>query len=118
MEERSILMRQSIRWFTSLCAGSLLGLLPLTVVAQDDDSADLSRAKSVPSQAKASKGRAKADKSAVKEDLNAPEINLLSAMRDGLVTVEAEGRGDGRMTMSVTNNTRRQLRVLLPPGII
>jgi hypothetical protein len=39
-------------------------------------------------------------------------------MRDGLVAVEAEGRGDGRMTLSVTNNTRRQLRVVLPPGII
>ena len=25
---------------------------------------------------------------------------------------------DGRMTMTVTNRTRRQLRVVLPPGII
>ena len=111
-------MRQSKSWFTSLCAGSLLALLPISVSAQVDESADLSRAKAVPSQAKVAKGRAKASKTAVKDDQHAPEINLLNAMRDGLVTVEAEGRGDGRMTMSITNNTRRQLRVVLPPGII
>ena len=48
----------------------------------------------------------------------APEINLLDAARDGLITVEAQGRGDGRMTLSVTNRTRKALRVVLPPGII
>jgi len=51
-------------------------------------------------------------------DEKVPEINLLTAMRDGLVAVQAEGRGDGRMTMSLTNRTRRRLRVVLPPGII
>ena len=39
-------------------------------------------------------------------------------MRDGLVSVKAEGIGDGRMTFSVTNKSKRQLRVVLPPGII
>src|SRR5262249_40544914 len=46
------------------------------------------------------------------------EVNLLDATRSGEVTITAEGRGDGRMTLSVTNNTRRRLRVVLPPGII
>ena len=32
--------------------------------------------------------------------------------------MHAEGRGDGRMTVSVTNRTKRQLRVVLPPGLI
>ena len=96
----------------------MLALLPLSAVAQDDSSADPPRAQAVPSQNKATKARAKASKTALKEDHHAPEINLLTAMRDGLVTVEAEGRDDGRMTLSVTNNTNRQLRVVLPPGII
>ena len=47
-----------------------------------------------------------------------PTYNLLDAMRDGLVDVDAEGRGDGRMTMSVTNTSSRKLRVVLPPGLV
>jgi hypothetical protein len=43
------------------------------------------------------------------------EIDLLKASVEGLVTVHAEGRGDGRMTVSVTNRSKRQLRVVLPP---
>ena len=30
----------------------------------------------------------------------------------------AEGTGDGRMTLSLTNRTNRKLRVVLPPGLI
>ena len=54
-----------------------------------------------------------ADKSAAatpaasgKTDQKIPEISLLEAKRQGLVSVQAEGRGDGRMTISVTNRTR------------
>jgi hypothetical protein len=47
-----------------------------------------------------------------------PEMNLLEAKRQGLVSTQAEGRGDGRMTVCVTNRTKRKLRVVLPPGII
>ena len=39
-------------------------------------------------------------------------------MREGLVSVQAEGIGDGRITMSVTNKTSRPLRVIMPPGIV
>ena len=49
-------------------------------------------------------------------DESIPEIELLEASRQGLVSVQAEGRGDGRMTVSVTNRTKHQLRVVLPPG--
>src|SRR5208282_922411 len=52
------------------------------------------------------------------DDENIPTYNLLEAMSQGLVGVEASGRGEGRMTVSVTNNTKKQLRVVLPPGII
>ena len=51
-----------------------------------------------------------------KEDT--PKVSLLDAMRDGSVAVAAEGSGDGRMTVTVTNRTQRQLRVVLPPGLI
>src|SRR5271166_4261128 len=66
----------------------------------------------------ASKSAAPTQKSGTKADASIPEINLLEAQRQGLVSVTAEGRGDGRMTVSVTNRTRRPLRVVLPPGII
>ena len=39
-------------------------------------------------------------------------------MNKGLVAVRAEGIGDGRITISVTNRTSRPLRVVLPPGIV
>jgi hypothetical protein len=53
-----------------------------------------------------------------KVDRAIPEINLLDARNQGLVSVQAEGRGDGRMTLSVTNHTGHVLRVVLPPGLI
>ena len=97
-------------------------LLPISVLAQVDESADGPRAKAVPSQARRSpkERRPRQIRPAIpKNDQHAPEINLLNTgIRDGLVSVEAAGRDDGRMTMSITNNTRRQLRVVLPPGII
>ena len=36
----------------------------------------------------------------------------------GAVAVEAEGTGDGRMTIKVTNQTKRRLKVVLPPGLV
>ncbi len=68
-----------------------------------------------PAVKKGGKNSAKAS-SPAKDD--APALNLLDAVRDGVVSVEAEGTGDGRMTLSVTNNTKRQLRVVLPPGLV
>src|SRR4051794_1630070 len=47
-----------------------------------------------------------------------PSYDLLDAARRGLVTVGAEGTGDGRMTISVKNRSKKQLRVILPPGLI
>src|SRR5262245_9044846 len=41
-----------------------------------------------------------------------PALNLLEAARAGTVSLNAEGTGDGRMTLSVTNKTKRQLRVV------
>ncbi|WP_406696570.1 hypothetical protein V5E97_36860 [Singulisphaera sp. Ch08] len=45
-------------------------------------------------------------------------VDLLTALRQGDVSVDAEGSGDGRMTLSLTNKTKRKLRVVLPPGLI
>ena len=96
---------------------SLLVMLPLTASASDDSKvqpqAQAGDAQPTPPTDQATAGNAQA-----KDDKQVPEINLLDAMRDGLVSVKAEGIGDGRMTLSVTNRTSRQLRVVLPPGII
>jgi hypothetical protein len=110
-------MWQSIGRLKTLCAGSLAILFPLAVAAADDSN-DASKRKGAASPSKTASTRAKSSKTQTKDAQEAPEINLLAAMQDGSVSVEAVGRGDGRMTLSVTNNTRRPLRVVLPPGII
>ena len=58
------------------------------------------------------------DTSQAKTEQELPTFSLLEAMDKGLVGVEAEGIGDGRMTVSVTNHTKGQLRVVLPPGLV
>src|SRR4051794_24465442 len=47
-----------------------------------------------------------------------PTVSLLDGLRSGELTVAAEGTGDGRMTLSVTNHSRKTLKVVLPPGLI
>ena len=110
-------MRLRPHSLVALAAGGVLGLLPLTL-ASANDSANTSDAKTSSTSSKAVKARSKVDKSQSKAEQEVPETNLLDAVRDGLVAVDAEGRADGRMTMTITNKTRRQLRVVLPPGII
>ncbi len=91
-------MRHSTRSTTAFLAGNLLALLPLMAAASDDPQ-DKAPAKVAPSEAKAATSPATADNSEQKADKKVAEINLLDAMRDGLVTVKAEGNGDGRMTL-------------------
>jgi hypothetical protein len=105
--ERYHPMSQLIRAFA---AAGLLVCLPLAQVARGDDK-DKSGTSAGPA-------RAKLKGSQQKPEQPIHEVNLLDAARDGQVTINAEGRGDGRMTLSLTNNTRRRLRVVLPPGII
>ncbi|MFM7319747.1 MAG: hypothetical protein ACKO5E_22595, partial [bacterium] len=45
-------------------------------------------------------------------------VNLLDAIRSGEVVARAEGTGDGRMRLTMQNNSKRKLRVILPPGLI
>ncbi|MGP0064814.1 MAG: hypothetical protein ACLQGP_14600 [Isosphaeraceae bacterium] len=96
-------MRPSIRPLATLVAIGLVLLMPVQG-ASAGDSKDRSRKKAAPPQSK--------------DSPDTTAINLLDAMRDHLVSVQAEGIGDGRMTMSLTNRTRRSLRVVLPPGIV
>jgi hypothetical protein len=112
-------MRHSIRSKIVSFAGSLLVMLPLTATASDD-SKDQAPPQTNPAQAPGSPAadRAKDGKLQAKDDKKVPEMNLLDAMRAGLVSAKAEGIGDGRMTLSVTNRSKHQLRVVLPPGII
>jgi hypothetical protein len=123
MEERFIPMRALFSSLTAICAGSLLVLLPVPRAAADEPN-DTAQVKATGSPAKATKtakarGRVdKTQKKSKKDEQDAPEFNLLNAVRDGRIVVRAEGRGDGRMTVSLTNRTRQPLRVILPPGII
>jgi hypothetical protein len=96
-------MRQSIRPWAALVAVGLVILIPMSG-AWAGDAKDRPGKKAGPPQ--------------TKDAPDTPAINLLDAMRDHLVSVQAEGIGDGRMTMSLTNRTRKTLRVVLPPGIV
>jgi hypothetical protein len=96
-------MRRSIGLLATLLAGSLWVVLPLSGAA-----AEGSKDKPKPDKAKSSE--------TAQPDL--PDLNLIDAMRQGVIGVQAEGIGDGRMTLSVTNRTSRPLRVVLPPGIV
>jgi hypothetical protein len=109
-------MHHFIRCRIAIVAGSFLVLLPLAVAVADDTTDK--PMKTGQSKVKSARKPVTADKPPVQNDKNVEEMSLLDAMSDGLVSVTAEGIGDGRMTMSVTNRTKRQLRVILPPGII
>src|SRR5690242_20348874 len=95
-----------------ITAGLMGSVLLTPALAQDDR--DSTRG-SVP-ESRAQKAKASPSRGSTEQD--APELNLLDAMRQGVLSVKAEGRGDGRMTMSLTNRTRRPLRIVLPPGVI
>src|SRR3954469_24075056 len=47
-----------------------------------------------------------------------PTIDLLEGLRSRALTVDAEGIGDGRMSLAITNKTRKKLRVVLPPTLV
>jgi hypothetical protein len=97
-------MRHRINGFIVVLMGLAVSAGPYRVSA--DDPKDGSSVPSEPSVA------------TVAPSQDVPEVNLLEAVRDGLVTVKAEGIGDGRMTVTLKNKSRKKLRVVLPPGII
>ncbi|MGB0070491.1 MAG: hypothetical protein WBQ11_20900 [Isosphaeraceae bacterium] len=101
-------MRQATTGLLALVAALLVVLPSLSRVSADD----------AKTKTKAKTKAIATAKQPATDDENIPTYNLLEAMSQGLVGVEASGRGDGRMTVSVTNNTKKQLRVVLPPGII
>ncbi len=106
-------MRQLLRLPTSLLFGAIFASAPAVLATADD-----SETKNPPKVPSAKSGTKSASTSQVIGDPDTPEFNLLNAMQKGLVSVKAEGRGDGRITVSVTNRTNRPLRVILPPGIV
>jgi hypothetical protein len=104
-------------WFqhssTALLLGGLVCLVAVRPVAASEPGAASPRA--VPAQKQqAQKQQANRSGSAAKNNAATPkdqqpadvkEVNLLEGLRSGQVAVQAEGTGDGRMTLSVTNRT-------------
>ena len=84
-------MRLSLPRLTALAGALVLGLLPFTI-ASADDGKNSSQSHTALSPSKGTTSRAKADKNQTKADDDLPEINLLDAVRDGLVDVDAEGK--------------------------
>jgi hypothetical protein len=82
-----------------------------SLVAQPARSDDAPRKPGTP----AERGSSKSKNEAPKE---LPSLNLLEGLRSGQLEVQAEGTGDGRMAISVTNRTRKALKVVLPPGLV
>src|SRR5262249_10175424 len=112
-QERRRSMRHVFSWFVAFLAVATLASLT-TSRAFAGDSGD----KTAPSPPKAHEEQAKATLAPGTTEQEPPEVNLLEAMRQGAVSVQAEGLGDGRMKMSLTNRTSRPLRVVLPPGVV
>ena len=108
-------MRHSFPHLTAFLAGGLLAILPMSwASAQDSKVKKESAAKPG---VKAPKAAADAKtKSGTEQEV--PEYSLLDAVGQKLVSVQAEGIGDGRITVSVTNRTSRRLRVIMPPGVV
>ena len=91
---------KAMRWLSSLLAGLFFLAAPSLAPAQEDSKAKDDRQ----------------DTSKVEQEV--PTYTLPEASKKGLVSVSARGTGDGRMTVSVKNQTNRPLRVVLPPGIV
>ena len=106
-------MRQLFPLSAAFLVAGFFGCLT-TARASDDGSAEKTAAAIPPANSVAKPAAPSPDKAHV----DPPEFNLLHAMHQGLVSVRTEGSGDGRVTVSVTNRTRKPLRVVLPPGIV
>src|SRR5262249_12381855 len=104
-------MRMLSRASVIILAGCMMAP---TVMSRTFAGEDKTRDRAHPS--KREKKPATTSEPKVDEDLT--PLNLLDAMKNGQVAVQAEGRSDGRVTVSLTNRTRKPLRVVLPPGII
>src|SRR5262249_36762770 len=105
-------MRMLLRASLMVLAGCMAApALTIWAQAAEDDARGVGR----PAQAKQATVGAP---SANKAENALPALNLLDAVKHGQVAVEVQGRNDGRVTVSVTNRTRKPLRVVLPPGII
>src|SRR5437588_362580 len=44
-----------------------------------------------------------------------PTYDLIDAAKKGLISLSAEGSGDGRMNVNIKNRTKKPLRVVMPP---
>ena len=97
----------------AMLAAGVVSCLP-PCHASDEDSGKRPEVRPTASNSSPTKASSTKDE----EDRDVPELNLLDAMKKGAVSVKAEGNGDGRMIVSVTNRTNRPLRVVLPPGIV
>ena len=106
-------MRELLRPSAAFLGAVLITCLPPTHATAQDPGKQTSG--NIPS---TNSGTRTDSPSQEKRDQEPPEFNLLNAMQQGLVSVKAEGRGDGRITISVMNRTNRPLRVVLPPGIV
>ncbi|QDV32639.1 hypothetical protein [Tautonia plasticadhaerens] len=93
-------------------AAGLLGFGPIAS-GQTDDAG--TAAPSAPAAEADSHASPSADAQAQPE---IPLVDLFEGLRSGRVGLKAEGAKGGAMTLSVTNNTRAPLRVVLPPGLI
>src|SRR5579885_2184456 len=104
-------MRMLSRASVMILAGCMMAPAVLSRASAGED-----RARKDEHPARAKPTPAGSSTSQVDEDLT--PLNLLDAVKQGQVAVQAEGRSDGRVTVSLTNRTRKPLRVVLPPGII
>ena len=113
-----------LRIGAALLAGGLLGFLTsgpafaqsTTPTSSEAATANATSPGSAPSQPAGTTNPSSSSTPATEEQL--PTMDVLEGLRSGKLAASAEGTGDGRMTIHLTNRTNRKLRVVLPPGLV
>ena len=101
-----------------LAAAALGGLFLLSTIGRAHAQATKPDAPPKPATHTEKKSTHSAKASHAVKESDLPDVNLLDAARAGAVMLDAEGMGDGRMAVIVTNSTNRPLKVVLPPGLV
>ena len=109
-----------LRSIASLLATGALGVLFLTAprAAAGTDDENPPKSPAAASGSAAQPGDPSATGTEPAEEPELPVVDLFDGLRSGELGLKAEGGTDGDVVLSVTNKSPRQLRVVLPPGLV
>jgi len=110
------------RLFPVAVLAALLAAGPVGIARADDDATPAGRRKMTTDSARdpqsikpdrAAESASPTDPKAA-DEAQPTETDVLAGLKSGQLAAKAEGTGDGRITLSITNRTKKPLRVVLP----